>query len=145
MPGLPSGQVKSLGFVRSALMLLACISVVALALTPVAFKNSGTGGFGGLAVAAAICLAAGFAAEGLSTLLARTGQALAAPMVGMGIRMLPPLGLCLMLAASHQSGREHLPFVGYLLAFYFTTLVMESWLAIKRVADASPTLPQSSR
>ena len=145
MLGSQREQVPSLGLVRSALMLLACISVVALALTPVAMNNSGTGGLAGLAVAAALCFAAGFAAEALSTVLARAGQTLAAPMVGMGIRMLPPLGLCLALAASGQSGREHLPFVCYLLALYFTTLVMESWLAVKRVADASPTLPQSSR
>ena len=144
MPGLPSGQLKSLGFVRSALMLLACVSVVALALIPVALRNTGSGGLAGLAVAGAICLAAGLAAEGFSTLLASIGQTLAAPMVGMGIRMLPPLFLCLALVASGQSGREHLPFVFYLLAFYFTTLVMESWLAVKRVADSRTSVPQGS-
>ena len=144
MPGLPSGQLKSLGFVRSALMLLACISVVALALIPVALSNTGSGGLAGLAVAAAICLAAGLAAEGFSTLLASIGQTLVAPMVGMGIRMVPPLFLCLALGVSGQSGREHLPFIFYLLAFYFTTLVMESWLAVKRVADSRTSARQGS-
>src|SRR5919205_198912 len=105
MPGV-SGQDKSHGFVRSALMLLACICVVALVLVPVAINFSGSGGLGGLAVAAAVCLAAGFAAEAVSTFLARTGNTLAAAMVGMGIRMMPPLVLCVGLAASGENGRD---------------------------------------
>lgn len=143
MPGLPSGQVTSHGFMRSALMLIACLAVVALALTPVAFMNQGSGGFSGLAVAAAICLGAGLGAEAVSAFLQRSGIPLAATMVGMGIRMLPPLVLCLMLAASGQSGRAHLPFICYLLAFYFATLVMETWLAVRRVA-ASPSIPHTT-
>jgi hypothetical protein len=137
MPGF-SGQEKTPGFVRSALMLLACISVVALVLAPVALKNQGTGGFGGLAAAAGICLLAGFAAEAISTFLARSGTPLAAAIVGMGVRMLPPLALCMVLAASGQSGRAHLAFICYLLAFYFATLVMETWLAVQRVAAFTP-------
>src|SRR4051812_25615576 len=137
MPG--SGQTISHGFVRSALMLVACTSVVALALAPIALRNEGSGSLAGLAVAAGVCLLAGFAAEGVSTFLASSGTPLAAAMVGMGMRMLPPLILCVALAATGQSGREHLAFIVYLLAFYFATLVMETWLAVKRVASISPS------
>src|SRR5690242_11221150 len=110
MPGL-NGQEISHSFARSALMLLACVLVVALALVPFALNSVGSAGMAGLAVAAAVCLSAGFAAEAVSTLLARLGTPLAAAMVGMGVRMLPPLALCIGLAATGQSGREHLPFI----------------------------------
>jgi hypothetical protein len=126
-------------------MLVACIFVVALALTPIALKNEGSGSLAGLAVAAGVCLFAGFAAEGVSTFLANSGTPLAGAMVGMGVRLLPPLMLCVALAATGQSGREHLAFICYLLAFYFATLGMETWLAVKRVASISPSFPKSSR
>ena len=142
MLGSTSGQVTSHGFVRSALMLVACLSVVALALLPVAMSGTGSSGLAGLAVAAGVCLLAGFAAEGLSTFLANSGTPLAAAMVGMGVRMLPPLVLCVALAATGQSGREHLHFICYLLAFYFATLVIETWLAVKRVAAHTPAQPR---
>jgi hypothetical protein len=145
MLGSQREQVPSLGFVRSALMLLACISVVALALIPIAWRGAGTGGLAGLAVAAGICLVAGLAAEAISTFLAHSGVPLAGAMVGMGVRMLPPLMLCVALAASGQSGRQHLPFICYLLAFYFATLVMETWLAVKRISHASPAPTQTTR
>jgi hypothetical protein len=123
-------------------MLIACISVVALVLVPIARNFSGSSGLGGVAVAAAICLFAGIATEAISTFLARLGNTLAAAMIGMGVRMLPPLMLCLGLAASGQSGRDHVPFIFYLLAFYFATLVLETCLAVKRVAAFTPPLPK---
>lgn len=127
---------------RSALLLMACLSVVALVLAPVAYMNEGSGSFAGLGIAALICLGAGLGAEAVSAFLQRTGTPLAATMIGMGIRMLPPLVLCLMLAASGASGRAHLPFICYLLAFYFATLVVETWLAVRRLAVA-PALPHT--
>lgn len=139
------GQDKSPGFVRPAIMLLTCIALVALALLPSAFNREGSAGLGGLAVAASVCLVAGFAAEAISTFLARTGIPLAAAMVGMGVRMLPPLMLCVGLAATGESGRSHLAFVFYLLAFYFATLVTETWFAVKRVAAISPIMQKKPR
>jgi len=141
-----AGQDKIPGFVRPAIALLTCIAVVALALVPIAIRGEGSAGLGGLAVAAAICLAAGFAAEGISNVLARLGTPLAAAMVGMGVRMLPPLVLCVGLAATGESGRSHLAFIVYLLAFYFATLATETWFAVKRVAAISPiVLPKQTR
>jgi hypothetical protein len=108
-------------------------------------RREGSAGFGGLAAAGGICLLAGLAAEALSTALARTGNTLVAAMVGMGVRMLPPLVLIVGLAASGQSGRSHMAFIFYLLAFYGVTLVMETYLAIKRVAAFGPTANKSPR
>lgn len=143
MPGSKSGQNTTSDFLRSASLLIACIFVVALLLTPFALRNTGSAGLSGLATAAAVCLFAGFGAEAISTVLARLGSPLAGAMLGMGIRMLPPLILCLGLALTGQSGREHLPFVFYLLTFYFATLVMETRLAVKRVAEVQIALRSS--
>lgn len=120
-------------------MLLACVLVAALLLAPFTFDQSGSRGPLGMAVAALVCLFAGFAAEGVSLLLIRIGQPLAGTMVGMAIRMLPPLVLCLALAASGQTGRQHLHFIFYLLAFYMVTLAFETWIAVKRTGALSPS------
>jgi len=134
MLGSTSGQATISDFLRSATLLIACILVVALALTPFAVRSTGSAGLGGLAIAAGVCLLAGFGAEAISAVIARLASPLAGAMLGMGIRMLPPLMLCLGLAITGQSGRNHLAFVFYLLAFYFATLAMETVLAVKRVA-----------
>ena len=61
------------------------------------------------------------------------------------VRMMLPLVVCLILALKGFSGRENLEFVCYLLAFYTTTLVLETWLAVKRVAYSAETLRHSAR
>ena len=130
---------------RSALMLIACIFAVALALTPIAFRQGGSGGPLGLTIAAAICLFSGLGAECLSHVLTRLSSPLAGQLSGMSIRMFLPLCVCLVLALAGFSGRENLAFVCYLLAFYIATLVLETWLAVKRVAEPSATLRHSTR
>jgi len=126
-------------------MLIACIFGVALALMPIAMRQTGSGGPPGLAIAAGICLVSGLAAESLSHFLTRVKSPLAGQLSGMTIRMFLPLSVCLMLALAGFSGRENLAFVCYLLAFYIATLVLETWLAVKRVAVPSATLRQSTR
>jgi hypothetical protein len=42
-----------------------------------------------------------------------------------------------MLLALQDGGREHLAFVVYLLTFYFVTLALDTWWAVKRVAGAA--------
>lgn len=129
------------GFGRSALMLVACVLLAALLLAPFTFHQTGSRGPLGLAVAAAVCLIASFAAETVSVLLARIGQHLAGTLAGMGIRMFPPLVLCLALALSGQTGRQHLYFIFYLMAFYLVTLALETWIAVKRTAALASTTP----
>jgi hypothetical protein len=54
--------------------------------------------------------------------------------------MVPPLGICLVLAAQGARGRDHLAFLCYLMSFYFVMLALETWLTVKRVARASSDL-----
>jgi hypothetical protein len=129
-------------FLRSALMLAGCVLLVALLIAPLAAGKSGSGSLAGLALAAAICLLTGWAAESLSCLLHGRVTPLAVMLLGMAIRMAPPLGICVALAALGASGRAHLAFIVYLLAFYLVTLALETWLAVGRVAHT--TTPSKS-
>jgi hypothetical protein len=133
------------GFVYPALLLAGIILIVALALSPLAIGRSDSAGPGGLAVAAAICLAAGCLAEGFVWLSRHRLEPVSAMLIGTFIRMLPPLAFCLFLAASGQTGREHLAFIGYLLTFYLVTLAVETILAVKRTACCSSKLSRSAR
>src|SRR5688500_4585688 len=106
---LDSSPVRS--FLRPALLFAGCILAAALALSPFALGRSGTGGFGGLMVAAAVCLFAGFLAEGLAHLLHGRVSPVGVMVLGMAVRMLPPLGICMALALKGTAGRDHLAFV----------------------------------
>jgi hypothetical protein len=132
------------GFVRSAVLLAACIMAVALLLAPVALRQSGSGSPVGLAIAAAICLASGWLSELIAALFARA-MPLTATLVGMMVRMLLPLGVCVALVAAGQNGRQHLAFIGYLLTFYIVTLVLETCLAVKRASSHSTSIKQTPR
>jgi len=128
---LPSSPIR--GFVRPALVFVGCVCAVALLLLPLAWGRPGSGGPIGLAAAAAICLAAGWLAEGVSSMLHRSVAPLGVMLLSMGIRISVPLGICLVLAAQGASGRQYLAFIGYLLTFYLVTLALETWLTVKRV------------
>ncbi len=145
MPGSTSGQASEYGFMRSALMLIACVFAVALVMMPIAVRRVGSAGLVGLGIAAAICLLSGLAAECLCHVMNRISSPLAGQLSGMLVRMMLPLVVCLILALKGFSGRENLEFVCYLLAFYTTTLVLETWLAVKRVAYSAETLRHSAR
>jgi hypothetical protein len=142
MHGLTSGHGTMHNFVRSAILLAACIFIVALLLTPIALQQPGSGGLTGLAIAAAICLVSGLLSEAVVAFLASTTP-LAATLAGMMVRMILPLGVCVTLVASGQSGRQHLAFIGYLLAFYLVTLALETCLAVKRASNHSTSLKRN--
>lgn len=124
-------------FLRSSLLLAGCIALAALLLAPFALQMTGSSGWGGLVGAAAICLAAGWTAELVTFTLGDLIAPLSGMLLGMAIRMLLPLGVCVALAAQGASGREHLVFIGYLLAFYMITLAFETWQTVQRVAHAN--------
>lgn len=145
MPGLYSGQATNYGFRRSAIMLLACCTTVALMLLPVALPREGSAGPIGLGIAGAICLVSALAAECLGHIISRFSSPLAGQLLGMCIRMFLPLTICLVLAVKGFSGRENLAFVCYLLSFYATTLMIETQIAVKRVAGHSVPVGQSAR
>lgn len=137
MHGLTNGQLSSHGFVRSALIVTACMLGVGLMLLPIAVYQDGSGSALGLLAAGGICLLAAYLAEAFSCLLTRTGPPLAAMLVSMAVRFTPPLLVCFYLAATGATGRQHLAFVCYLLAFYLVTLAVETWLAVSRVSQPS--------
>jgi hypothetical protein len=124
-------------FLRSVLLLGGCVLLVAMLIAPFAAGKTGSAGLAGLAVAAAICLVAGVVAESLAFVLGDRVMPLAVMLLGMAVRMLPPLGVCVALAAQGVSGREHLAFIFYLLAFYLVTLAFETWLTVGRIANTS--------
>ena len=132
-------------FLRSALVLAGCVLVVVLLILPFSVGRSGTSGPAGLAMAAAICLLAGWAAEALACFVLPARTPLASLLAGMAIRMLPPLAVCCVLAALGANGRHHLAFVCYLLTFYLLTLALETWLAVGRVARWPSDTNQSAR
>jgi hypothetical protein len=137
MRGLTNEQVTGHGFVRSALLVSAAVLVAGLLLAPFAIRQTEMNGIPGLASAAAICLVAAWAAEGVGCALSRSGGHLAAMLFSMALRFIPPLAACFVLAASGANGQQHFAFVCYLLVFYLATLAVETWLAVKRVTVAS--------
>jgi hypothetical protein len=137
MRGLTSGHSGSGGFVHAARMLFACTAATALVLLPFAIGRAGLAGPVGVAVAAAVCLACGLMSAAVTSLLGTTRSPLIAMLVGMAVRMAPPLFICLILAAQRTESGRYLAFICYLLAFYFATLAVETWLAVKRTANTS--------
>ncbi len=124
------------GFVRSAIMLSACVLAAALLVMPFALRKTGSSGPLGLAIAAAICLLSGLISEAIASTLGSTP--LGATLVSMMARMILPLGVCVAILAAGQTGRQHLAFIFYLLAFYMVTLVLETCLAVKRASSHTP-------
>ncbi len=135
---LPASPVR--GFLFPAVLLAGMIFAVALVLFPFAMQRTDSGGTIGLLTAAGVCLAAGWAAEGFAFALRRQVAPVGVMLLGMAIRMAPPLGICLFLAAQGQNGRQHLAFICYLLTFYLVTLVLETWLTVKRISHTASKL-----
>ena len=133
MHELTGGQTSGGSLVRSAFVLSSCIAVIALILTPYAIGQTGSAGLIGVLAAALICLFSGLASEGFAYISGRGATPLLGMLLGMAARMAPPLVICLVLAGQGADGRRHLAFVCYLLVFYFATLAVETWLAVKRV------------
>ena len=121
-------------FVRSVVVLTVCILVTAVFLLPVAIRESGTGNLAGLAFVTAMFLASAWISEAISVRFHRAGSPLVALGLTMAIRTVPPLLVCFYLAARGYSGRDNFALIGYLFAFYFVTLVVETRLAVKRGA-----------
>ena len=145
MSGTNGSGKPHASFLRSVLALTGSVMLVALLLAPFAAVRTGSGGIGGLALAAGICLVAGWVAEALAALLHDRVMPLAVMLLGMAIRMLPPLGICVALAAQGISGRANMAFIFYLLAFYLVTLALETWLTVSRLANSNSSIPRIAR
>jgi hypothetical protein len=139
------GQTAASSFLRSTAMLAACTATIALLCLPYAIGQTGSSGPVGLAIAATVCFACGLLSEGIALLMGRIGAPIAAMLVGMAVRMGPPLVICLVLAAQGANGREHLAFIVYLLVFYIATLAVETWLAANRASKSASSLMNERR
>lgn len=128
------------GFLHPALLLAGILFAVALLLMPFAIGRAGSGGVAGLAVAGIVCLLAGWLAEGVGAVLAERVAPVGVMLLGMGIRVVPPMALCIGLLASGQSGRDHLAFIIYLLTFYLVTLALETYAAVRRLGHSPSKL-----
>jgi hypothetical protein len=144
MHGLTSGPGTAHSFVRSATLLAACIFIAALLMIPIALRQTGSGSPVGLAIAAGICLVSGLLSESIAFWLVRSTP-LGATLIGMIVRMVLPLGVCVAVVATGQSGRQNLAFIAYLMLFYFVTLVLETCFGVKRASSHSTALRQNPR
>ncbi len=136
MSGTNGSKSTCTALLRSALVLVCALMTAALLLMPFAIVRAGSGGPNGLLLALAVCLVTGLATEVLGSALHDRVAPLVLMLVGMTIRIVPPLGVCVFLAAQGHDGRGHLAFIVYLLAFYLVTLALETWLTVSRVANA---------
>ena len=140
-----SSSSQARGLVRPALSLAGCVVTFVLVFLPFAWGNSGLNGPIGLVAAAAICLAAGWVAEAMAFSLRGSVTPLGIMLLGMAVRLAPPLGICLILAVQGASGRQHLAFIVYLLTLYLATLALETWLMVKRVGREPSDLNHNVR
>ena len=78
-------------------------------------------------------------ADAVEGMTASPGRTTVVPIFSssVAIRMVPPLALCVVLAARGVSGRDHLAFIFYLLGFYLVALALETWTSVARVAAAT--------
>ena len=83
-------------------------------------------------VAAGICLFAGAFALAVTARMFRSQQALAGMLLAMGLRSIPPLTVCLILAVGGRPDR-YLGFIVYLLGFYMAALAAETYASVRMV------------
>lgn len=106
------------------------IVAVSVLVGPLAYMAEGPAGVMWALAAAVLCLTCGFAAIALREWFTSQNNPLAGLLGSMGVRFLPPLVLCLLIAIQ-QTGSGYFVFVGSLLVNYLVVLVVESWLAIR--------------
>ena len=127
-----TAQHREGAYLRSASWLIcACGTLMAL-LMPIAFWDGGAAGALEVMVAAAICLLPGLVALWFSTQSFGTNQVLFSLLFSMGLRILPPLVICLALSM-RSTGTEYFSFICYLLLFYMVTLALETYLSVRLV------------
>jgi len=117
---------------RCVTLLVGAIAALFLALLPIAIWQQGQRGLWESAAAGLVCLLPAVAALGVSYRLLGTPHALAAMMLAMGFRLLPPLVVCLLLA-KRSSGAVFFHFVCYLLLFYVMTLTFETYWFVRLI------------
>jgi len=119
-------------YLRSATWLTCAIGALLVLLMPFALWNSGATGAIEVTIAAAICLLPGLVALWFTSQSAGSNQVLFGLLFSMGLRILPPLVICLALSL-RSTGAEYFSFIVYLLLFYMATLALETTLSVRLV------------
>ncbi len=124
-------------YLRSATWLACAIGMLLMFLMPFAVWNSGAVGAWEVTIAAAVCLLPGlvalwFTSHWFISYRAGSNQVLFGVLFSMGLRILPPLVICLALSL-RSTGAESFSFICYLLLFYLVTLALETYLSVRLV------------
>jgi len=123
-------------YLRCATWLTCAIGALLVMLMPFALWNSGAVGAWEVTIAAAVCLLPGlialwFTSHWFISYRAGSNQVLFALLFSMGLRLLPPLAICLL--SLQSTGAESFSFICYLLLFYLVTLALETYLSVRLV------------
>jgi len=110
-------------------ILFAALAVAFVVSTSIGYWLFGQNGVRAALVGFFVCLTAGVVAEILQVF---TSQVLMRVLIGMMLRMSFPMAACLLLVVSRSSLVDY-GVVYQLMAFYFVTLIVESWMAIRQL------------
>ncbi|NOY29085.1 MAG: hypothetical protein GXP28_02585 [Planctomycetes bacterium] len=119
-------------YLRCATWLTCAIGALLVLLMPFALWNSGATGAIEVTIAAVICLLPGLVALWFTSQSTDSNQVLFGLLFSMGLRLLPPLVICLALSL-RSTGAEYFSFIVYLLLFYMVTLALETYLSVRLV------------
>ena len=117
-------------YLRNATCLTCATGVMLVLLLPFAFWSSGSAGALEVLVASVICLLPGLIALWFTSQTGDTNHVLFGLLFSMGLRLLPPLVICLALSL-RSTGAEYFSFICYLLLFYMVTLALETFLSVR--------------
>jgi len=119
-------------YLRSATWLACAIGMLLVLLMPFAVWNSGAAGAWEVTIAAVVCLLPGLIALWFTSQSTGSNQVLFGILFSMGLRLLPPLVICLALSL-RSTGAESFSFICYLLLFYMITLALETYLSVRLI------------
>jgi hypothetical protein len=125
-----------MGVARSVGILVLAVVGASLVIIPLANMVDSQDGVRQACNAAAICTVSGVAALLMGIVCTRIGNPLAGILGAMALRMAPPLLVCLVLAV-RENNVDRTVFVFSLLAYYITTLAVETWLTVSANRSAN--------
>jgi hypothetical protein len=126
-------------YLRSAFWLTCAVGSLVAVLAPFALWNNDTKGILEVFVAAGSCLVPGLIALWISTRNTDPHQVLFGFLLSMGLRIFPPLMICLVLS-QQATGAEYFSFICYLLLFYLVTLALETYLSVRLIPTQTASL-----
>ena len=120
------------GYWRSAAWLSGAVGALWVVLLPWSYWHQGAGEVLALSAAAASGLLPGLVALGITARSTDSQQVFAPLLLSMGLRLIPPLLICLALS-QRGTGADFFSFICYLLLFYLVTLTVETCLSVRLV------------